>query len=139
MTDPEVPWKSAFPYALQSFSIRRGSGGAGRYRGGDGVVRRLRFLEPMTVTTLSLHRKTDPYGLAGGEPGKRGRNAIQRISGEVEELQGSDQIAAEPGDLFIMETPGGGGYGPAGNMETPESRKPVPGRAGRGEESREHP
>ncbi len=121
MTDPEV-LEERFPVRLQSFSIRRGSGGAGRYRGGDGVVRRLRFLEPMTVTTLSLHRKTDPYGLAGGEPGKRGRNAIQRISGEVEELQGSDQIAAEPGDLFIMETPGGGGYGPAGNMETPESR-----------------
>ena len=128
MTDPEV-LEERFPVRLQSFCIRRGSGGAGRYRGGDGVVRRLRFLEPMTVTTLSLHRKTDPYGLAGGEPGKRGRNAIQRISGEVEELQGSDKIAAKPGDVFIMETPGGGGYGPAGNMETPESRSPSrPGR-----------
>ena len=111
MTDPEV-LEERFPVRLDSFSIRRGSGGSGRHRGGDGVTRRLRFLAPMTVTTLSLHRRTDPYGLAGGNPGKRGRNAIQRLSGTIEELQGSDQVSVEPGDAFVMETPGGGGYGP---------------------------
>ena len=110
MTDPEV-LEERFPVRLDSFSIRRGSGGAGRHRGGDGVTRRLQFLAPMTVTTLSLHRRTDPYGLAGGNPGKRGRNAVQRLSGAIEELQGSDQASVEPGDVFVMETPGGGGYG----------------------------
>ena len=111
MTDPEV-LEERFPVRLEEFAIRRGSGGAGRHRGGDGIVRRLRFLEPMTVTTLSLHRRTDPYGLAGGMPGKRGRNAVERIYGGVEELQGCDEIEARAGDVFVMETPGGGGYGP---------------------------
>ena len=123
MTDPEV-LEERFPVRLDSFSIRRGSGGAGRERGGDGVARRLRFLAPMTVTTLSLHRRTDPYGLAGGSPGKRGRNAVQRRSGTIEELQGSDQIDVEPGDVFVMETPGGGGYGPPDNVNLADPGSP---------------
>ena len=110
MTDPEV-LEERFPVRLQSFAIRRGSGGAGRFPGGSGVVRRLCFLEPMTVTTLSLHRRTEPYGLAGGEAGKRGRNVVQRVAGNTEELQGSDQVDMAAGDVFVMETPGGGGYG----------------------------
>ncbi len=110
MTDPEV-LEERFPVRLDRFAVRRGSGGAGRFRGGDGVLRRMRFLEPMTVTTLSLHRRTDPYGLNGGLPGLRGRNAVERASGEVVTLEGSDRIEVEPGDAFVMETPGGGGYG----------------------------
>jgi len=110
MTDPEVlEWR--FPVRLEVFRIRQGSGGGGRHRGGDGVVRRMRFLEPMTATILSLHRKTDPYGLAGGEPGKRGRNTVERSDGTVVELRGNDEIEMAAGDVFVIETPGGGGYG----------------------------
>ena len=111
MTDPEV-LEERFPVRLEEFSIRRGSGGRGRHRGGNGAVRCLRFLAPMTVTTLSLHRSTDPYGLAGGEAGARGRNRIERADGSIEELAGTDGAEMAPGDLFRMETPGGGGYGP---------------------------
>ncbi|MGF1629687.1 MAG: hydantoinase B/oxoprolinase family protein [Kiloniellaceae bacterium] len=112
MTDPEVlEWR--FPVRLEAFRIRHGSGGAGRHCGGDGVVRRMRFLEGMTATILSLHRTTDPYGLAGGEPGKRGRNTVIRADGAREELKGSDEIEMKPGDVFLIETPGGGGYGKA--------------------------
>jgi 5-oxoprolinase (ATP-hydrolysing) len=112
MTDPEVlEWR--FPVRLEVFRIRHGSGGAGRHRGGDGVVRRMRFLEGMTATILSLHRTTDPYGLAGGEPGRRGRNTVIRADGAREELKGSDETEMKPGDVFLIETPGGGGYGKA--------------------------
>ena len=111
-TDPEV-LEQRFPVIVEEFSIRRGSGGAGAYRGGDGVVRRLRFLEPMTATVLSLNRRTSPWGLEGGEPGLSGRNAVQRASGAIEALKGNDQRQMQPGDVFILETPGGGGYGPA--------------------------
>ena len=116
MTDPEVlEWR--FPVRLEAFRIRHGSGGGGKHRGGDGVVRRMRFLEPMTATILSLHRTTDPYGLAGGEPGQRGRNTVERADGSTVELKGSDEIEMGAGDVFVIETPGGGGYGKA------ESRK----------------
>ncbi|MGF1593606.1 MAG: hydantoinase B/oxoprolinase family protein [Kiloniellaceae bacterium] len=112
MTDPEVlEWR--FPVRLEEFRIRPGSGGAGKYRGGDGVVRRMRFLEPMTATILSLHRTTDPYGLAGGAPGKRGRNTVIRADGTPEEMKGSDETEMTAGDVFLIETPGGGGYGKA--------------------------
>jgi 5-oxoprolinase (ATP-hydrolysing) len=110
MTDPEV-LEQRFPVVVEEFSIRRGSGGGGAHRGGDGVVRRLRFLEPMTATVLSLNRRTRPSGAGGGAPGSSGRNAVQRASGALEELAGNDQRMMEPGDVFIMETPGGGGYG----------------------------
>ncbi len=111
MTDPEVvEWR--FPVRLESFSIRTGSGGRGRYNGGDGVIRALRFLEPMTATILSSHREIAPYGLAGGNDGARGRNYAIRSDGRRIELQGNDEIAMQPGDLFVIETPGGGGFGP---------------------------
>jgi 5-oxoprolinase (ATP-hydrolysing) len=110
LTDPEVlEWR--FPVQVETFQIRKGSGGAGRYRGGDGVVRRIRFTEPMTAAILSGHRRVPPYGMAGGEPGKVGRNAVERVDGQVEELPGTASVEMQPGDVFVIETPGGGGYG----------------------------
>jgi len=110
LTDPEVlEWR--FPVLLESFSIRRGSGGRGRHRGGDGTVRRVRFLEPMTAAILSSHRQVAPFGLAGGEPGATGRNRVERADGRVEELGGTDQTEMAAGDVFVIETPGGGGHG----------------------------
>jgi 5-oxoprolinase (ATP-hydrolysing) len=73
----------------------------------------MRFLDAMTATILSLHRATDPYGLAGGEPGKRGRNTVIRADGSRQELKGSDETEMAPGDVMLIETPGGGGYGKA--------------------------
>ncbi|MET0106200.1 MAG: hydantoinase B/oxoprolinase family protein, partial [Sedimenticola sp.] len=114
LTDPEVlEWR--FPVLLEDFSIRRGSGGDGRYRGGDGVVRRVRFLAPMTAAILSGHRVIPPYGMSGGDPGTVGRNRVERVDGTVVELSGSEELAMGAGDLFTIETPGGGGYGTAGN------------------------
>ena len=110
LTDPEVlEWR--FPVRVEEFAIRSGSGGAGRHRGGNGVRRRLRFLEPMTVTTLSSHRVVPPHGMAGGGPGACGRNAILRSDGRREELRGNDAAEVAAGDQFVMETPGGGGFG----------------------------
>ncbi len=112
LTDPEVlEWR--FPVRLEHFGIRLGSGGAGRYRGGDGAVRRLRFLEPMTVSILSGHRRVPPFGLAGGAPGACGANRVERSDGTVETLAGADRRDLAPGDVFVVETPGGGGYGTA--------------------------
>ena len=116
MTDPEVlEWR--FPVRVESFAIRRGSGGAGRQPGGAGITRRLRFLEPMTVTTLCSHRRTEPYGLAGGQAGERGRDTVERADGSVEELAGNDETLMQPGDVFVMQTPGGGGFGPPDTAE----------------------
>jgi 5-oxoprolinase (ATP-hydrolysing) len=110
LTDPEVlEWR--FPVLVESFSIRRGSGGRGRHRGGDGVVRRIRFLEPMTAAILSDHRRVAPFGLKGGEPGALGRNRVERHLGGVEELPGTATAAMNAGDVFVIETPGGGGFG----------------------------
>jgi 5-oxoprolinase (ATP-hydrolysing) len=110
LTDPEVlEWR--FPVRLESFEIRRGSGGAGRWPGGDGGRRRLRFLTPMTVSTLSSHRRVPPYGMAGGAPGQLGHQWIERADGQVTELAGCDCAELGPGDVFVLETPGGGGYG----------------------------
>ncbi len=111
LTDPEVlEWR--FPVRLESFEIRRGSGGAGRWPGGDGGRRRLRFLAPMTVSTLSSHRRVPPYGLAGGAPGQLGHQWVERADGRITELAGCDRAELGPGDVFVLETPGGGGYGP---------------------------
>ncbi len=110
MTDPEVlEWR--FPVRVESFAIRHDSGGAGRQPGGAGITRRLRFLESMTVTTLCSHRLTEPYGLAGGQAGERGRDTVERVDGSIEELAGSDETLMQPGDVFVMRTPGGGGFG----------------------------
>jgi 5-oxoprolinase (ATP-hydrolysing) len=102
-----------FPVLLESFEIRRGSGGAGRWRGGNGAIRRVRFLEPMTAAILSGHRKVAPYGMAGGSPGETGRNWVRRTDGMIVELEACDQIQMNSGDSFVIETPGGGGYGRA--------------------------
>ncbi len=113
LTDPEVlEWR--FPVRLESFEIRTGSGGAGRWRGGDGGRRRIRFLTPMTVSTLSSHRRVPPYGMAGGAPGQLGRQWVERADGRVTELSGCDCVQVGPGDVFVLETPGGGGYGSPG-------------------------
>ena len=113
LTDPEVlEWR--FPVRLDSFEVRRGSGGRGRYRGGDGAVRRVRFGDEMTVNILSSRRVIAPYGVDGGEPGAVGRNRIFRADGRVEEMAGNSQAEVGPGDVFEIATPGGGGYGPPG-------------------------
>ncbi|MFE1443749.1 hydantoinase B/oxoprolinase family protein [Streptomyces sp. NPDC058739] len=111
LTDPEIlEWR--LPVRLEEFSVRRGSGGPGRWPGGDGALRRIRFLEPMTVSTLSQHRRVPPYGMSGGEPGALGANRVERADGTVTELGGSDATDVGPGDVLVVETPGGGGYGP---------------------------
>jgi len=110
ITDPEVlEWR--FPVLLESFVIRAGSGGEGLHRGGNGVVRRMRFLEPMTAAILSSSRGVPPFGVAGGEPGAVGRNWVQRADGRTIQLSACDQIDMNTGDVFVIETPGGGGYG----------------------------
>ncbi|MFI2764121.1 hydantoinase B/oxoprolinase family protein [Streptomyces echinatus] len=110
LTDPEIlEWR--LPVRLEEFAVRRGSGGAGRWRGGDGAVRRVRFLEPMTVSTLSQHRRVPPYGMAGGAPGALGANRVERADGSVTELGGSGSADVAPDDVLVIETPGGGGYG----------------------------
>ena len=112
LTDPEVlEWR--FPVLLESFEIKQGSGGGGRWHGGNGAVRRVRFLEAMTAAILSGHRRIPPYGMAGGLPAQVGRNRVERIDGSIEELGGADQAEMNPGDVFVIETPGGGGFGKA--------------------------
>jgi 5-oxoprolinase (ATP-hydrolysing) len=110
LTDPEI-LETRYPVVLESFGIRPNSGGDGQYRGGDGIVRRVRFEEPMTAAILSNRRKIAPYGMAGGSPGKVGANSVERKDGTVETLQGADQAEMAVGDVFIIETPGAGGYG----------------------------
>ncbi len=110
MTDPEVLEKR-FPVRVEAFSIRDGSGGQGRNRGGDGIVRKLRFLEAMTVTTLTSHRVTRPFGGDDGEDGAAGENSVERADGGVQHLEGNDHTEVVPGDVFVMKTPGGGGWG----------------------------
>jgi 5-oxoprolinase (ATP-hydrolysing) len=110
LTDPEVlEWR--FPVILDSFSIRHDSGGKGQNRGGNGVIRRLRFLEPMTAGILANHRLVAPFGLCGGEAGKVGRNYVERSNGTVEELSSKAVVEMNSGDVFVIETPGAGGYG----------------------------
>jgi 5-oxoprolinase (ATP-hydrolysing) len=110
LTDPEVvEWR--FPVRVEEFSVRHGSGGNGRWRGGDGAVRRIRFTEPMTVSILSGHRRVPPYGMAGGAPGALGRNRVEHADGRTSEVPGSGSVAVAPGDMLVVETPGGGGFG----------------------------
>ncbi len=110
LTDPEVlEWR--FPVVLEEFHIRAGSGGSGRFRGGDGVTRRIRFLEPMTLAILAGHRSVPPPGLAGGGPGEVGASRIVRADGTVETLAAADRAEVVAGDVWWLDTPGGGGYG----------------------------
>ncbi len=110
MTDPEI-LEMRYPVRLETFAIRRGSGGAGMQRGGDGSVRRIRFLEPMTTVVVASRRTVPPFGLQGGEPGAAGRQWVERADGSRHEMTGTDQAELRPGDAFVIETPGGGGYG----------------------------
>ena len=111
LTDPEV-LELRFPVRLESYQIRHGSGGAGQWRGGDGGVRRLRFLEPMTASILSNGRLHGAFGVAGGQPGQVGINRVLRQDGQVETLGHIGQAEMAAGDVFEICTPGGGGYGP---------------------------
>ncbi len=113
LTDPEV-LETRFPVLLEEFSIRRGSGGAGAHRGGDGAVRRVRFLEPMQANILANRRRVPPFGLAGGAPGAPGVSRVERADGQVEVLGATAAVEMQPGDVFVIETPGGGGYGEVG-------------------------
>ena len=110
LTDPEI-LESRYPVRLESFSIRKNSGGKGQHKGGDGVIRRIRFNEPMHAAILSNHRRIAPFGLNGGEPGQLGCNAVERENGETEELGATASVQLEAGDVVVIETPGGGGYG----------------------------
>ena len=111
LTDPEVlEWR--FPVLVESFAIRPGSGGQGQHRGGNGVVRRLRFREPMTAAILSGQRQVTPFGLAGGQPGAPGHNWVERADGQVEAIAAQAQITLAAGDTLVIATPGGGGFGP---------------------------
>ncbi|MEN9423212.1 MAG: hypothetical protein RL122_595 [Pseudomonadota bacterium] len=110
LTDPEI-LETRFPVRLEAFHIRPHSGGKGKQRGGDGVVRKTRFLEPMTVSLVSGHRKVAPYGMAGGRNGQCGVNRVLRADGYLETLAGVAQVEVKAGDVLTVATPGGGGYG----------------------------
>ena len=110
LTDPEVlEWR--FPVFVEQFCIRKGSGGAGQHNGGNGVIRKIRFREPMTASILSGHRRVAPYGMAGGGPGKVGKNYVERANGTIEDLGSTNKTKMNKDDVFVIETPGGGGYG----------------------------
>jgi 5-oxoprolinase (ATP-hydrolysing) len=118
LTDPEVlEWR--FPVLLESFRIRHGSGGRGKHNGGDGTVRRLRFLEPMTAAILSNHRTIPPFGLKGGEDGQCGANWVERTDGTREPMGGTDKKELGAGDVLVVQTPTGGGYGVAAGRREP--------------------
>jgi len=112
LTDPEV-LESRYPVRLLEFSVRHGSGGIGQYHGGEGLSRWIEFLEPMTVSILSNHRRVAPFGLAGGGPGACGRNRLIAASGAERELPACASVEVASGDRLVIETPGGGGFGPA--------------------------
>lgn len=116
MTDPEV-LESRFPLRVEGFSIRKGSGGQGQHAGGEGIERKLRFLDDVTVTVLSSNRKSRPHGAKGGDPGQVGENAVERQDGRIERLKGNDRADLKSDDCFVMLTPGGGGYGKAGGSQ----------------------
>nr|WP_255594898.1 hydantoinase B/oxoprolinase family protein [Acidovorax sp. sif1233] len=113
LTDPEV-LEFRFPVRLEGYEIRKGSGGAGQWKGGDGGIRRVRFLEPMTASILSNGRHHGAFGMAGGQPGAVGINKVVRSDGRVELLDHIGQAEMQPGDVFEIHTPGGGGFGSSG-------------------------
>jgi N-methylhydantoinase B/oxoprolinase/acetone carboxylase alpha subunit len=110
LTDPEVlEWR--FPVLVKDFAIRDRSGGNGHHQGGNGVIRQIQFREAMTAAILSGHRVVSPFGLNGGKPGALGRNSVKRSNGETELLASRAEVQMHPGDVFVIETPGGGGFG----------------------------
>jgi 5-oxoprolinase (ATP-hydrolysing) len=110
LTDPEV-LEARYPVRVEEFSVREGSGGAGRWRGGDGTIRKIRFGEPMSVAMLSTRRTTSPFGLANGGPARVGINWIERADGTYLTMKGCDEVDVSIGDAIVIQTPGGGGYG----------------------------
>jgi 5-oxoprolinase (ATP-hydrolysing) len=110
ITDPEIV-EHRYPVRVEQFEIRKGSGGKGRFRGGDGVKREFCFLEPLTLSILSQHRNSGPLGIKGGGAGKPGSQLLIRASGEEQYLKAIDTQTVAPGDRLIIKTPGGGGYG----------------------------
>jgi 5-oxoprolinase (ATP-hydrolysing) len=111
LTDPEI-LELRYPVLLEEFSIRRGSGGKGRWHAGDGTLRRIRFLERMDCAILSSFRRVRPYGLEGGAPGECGENWVRRNDGRMQRLEGCDQTVLEAGEAVVIKTPTGGGFGP---------------------------
>ena len=112
LTDPEIlEWR--YPVVLESFTVRRGSGGRGKFNGGDGTLRTIRFLEKMDCSLLTGHRRVPPFGLDGGAPGECGENAVRRLDGTIEKLEGCDQTVIDAGEAIIIKSPSGGGYGAA--------------------------
>jgi 5-oxoprolinase (ATP-hydrolysing) len=116
LTDPEV-LEFRYPVRVESYEILQGSGGRGRWHGGNGGRRRIRFLEPMTAAILANQRDTAPFGLAGGEPGRPGRNWVERGDGRIEMLGHIASVEVAAGDVLVIETPGGGGFGPPDQRE----------------------
>jgi 5-oxoprolinase (ATP-hydrolysing) len=114
LTDPEI-LELRYPVLLEEFSIRRGSGGKGRWCAGDGTLRRIRFLQRMDCAILSSHRQVPPFGLEGGAAGECGENLVRRNDGTLERLAGCDQTVLDPGEAVIVKTPTGGGFGPPGS------------------------
>jgi N-methylhydantoinase B len=117
LTDPEV-LESRYPVILESFSIREGSQGKGKYCGGNGVIRKVRFLESMTAGILSSHRVIPPFGLNDGDAGKVGKNYVIRQDRTKEVLNSTATVIMQPGDTFVIETPGGGGWGSDGSQKS---------------------
>ena len=110
MTDPEV-LELRYPVRLEEFAIRRGSGGAGRWPGGDGARRRIRFLRRMEAVIVASRRTVAPHGMAGGSPGAPGAQWVERLDGSVHPMKGQDRAALAAGEVLALETPGGGGWG----------------------------
>jgi 5-oxoprolinase (ATP-hydrolysing) len=110
LTDPEI-LEMRFPVVLEDFHIRRGSGGKGKWKAGDGTSRTIRFREAMQLSILSDHRRLAPKGTLGGEDGEVGRNLLRHADGAIETLKACDTRAVQPGDAVMIETPTGGGYG----------------------------
>ena len=110
LTDPEL-LEARYPVLIKEFSVRRNSGGHGAHHGGNGVVRKIEFREEMSVAILSNHRRIAPFGTDGGYPGKLGKNYINRRDGTIVKLGSTERIKVQAGDMLVIETPGGGGYG----------------------------
>jgi 5-oxoprolinase (ATP-hydrolysing) len=115
MTDPEVI-EHRFPVLIEEHAIRAGSGGPGRFRGGDGALRRVRFLEPMKAAIVANHRTEPPHGMAGGGAGETGSSWVERSDGRRQALSYAEEVQMEPGDVFVISTPSGGGFGPASDQ-----------------------